>query len=112
MTHRRLLRFVAVVLLAWIAVDLAAIDTCALDMDPGPAVPTSSAQAFRAPAPPAHPHAVLHPDHCFCHGVSVGPGMAVRLSTPFRTTARLVEITPGRFHWTTTVLDHPPKILS
>jgi hypothetical protein len=112
MNRRRLIRFVAVVLLAWIAVDLAAIDTCALAMDVGPVVPSSSAQAFRAPGPPAHPHAVLHPDHCFCHGVSVGPGMAARLAKPFGTTARLADITSGRFHWTTTVLDHPPKTLA
>jgi hypothetical protein len=110
--RRRLLRFVAVVLLAWIAVDLAAIDTCALDMDPDPAVPTSSAQAFRAPAPPAHPHAVLHPNHCFCHGLSVGPGMAARFSRPCSAAARLADLTPGRFHWTLTVLDHPPKTLA
>jgi hypothetical protein len=110
--HRRLLRFVAVVLLAWIAVDLAAIDTCALDMDASPVVPSSSGQSFRAPAPPAHPHAVLHPNHCFCHGLSVGPDMAARLSKPFNSTARLADLTPGHCHWTTTVLDHPPKTLA
>jgi hypothetical protein len=107
--RRRLIRVAAVVLLAWIAVDLSAIDTCALDMDVGPVVPSASAPAFQAPAPPAHPHAVLHPDHCFCHGLSVGPGTAGRLSKPLSATARIAEISPGHSHWTTSVLDHPPK---
>jgi hypothetical protein len=107
-----MIRLVTALLLAWIAVDLAAIHTCALDVDTSSGRAHTSAAAVDGPGTAAHQHAVLHPDHCFCHGVSVGPGTAVRLSTPLTTTGRLAELTPGHCHWTTTVLDHPPKTLA
>jgi hypothetical protein len=110
--RRRLLRFVTIALLAWIAVDLAAIDTCALDFDVCPVVPSSSAQAFRAPAAPAHPHAVLHPDHCFCHGLSIGPDTSAWLFNPLSVATRFADPAPGHLHGVTAVLDHPPKILA
>jgi hypothetical protein len=110
--YRLLRRLVVVLLLVWIAVDLTALDTCALDIHFGPAVPPASAHALQIPGTPAHPHAVLHPDHCFGHGLSIGPGLPIWLSNPLSAAANLPDATPGRLHWAAMALDHPPRTLA
>jgi len=110
--YRLLRRLVVVLLLVWIAVDLTAIDTCALDIHFGPEVPSTSARALQTPRTPAHPRAVLHPDHCFCHGLSNVPGLPIRISRPPSAAANLADATPGRLHWASMALDHPPRTLA
>ena len=112
MNYRLLRRLVVVLLLVWIAVDLTALDTCALDIHFGPAVPPASAHALQIPGTPAHPPAVLHPDHCFGHGLSIGPGLPIWLSNPLSAAANLPDATPGRLHWAAMALDHPPRTLA
>lgn len=82
MLNRRLRRIASVLLLVWIAFDLAALDTCALDADHIGGASGSSWQAAQPPSAAAHPRAVLHPDHCFCHGLFTGAGSPVSVAEP------------------------------
>jgi len=83
MLNRRLRRIASVLLLVWIAFDLAALDTCALDPDHQMEASGTSWQAPQPRGAAAHPRAVLHADHCFCHGLSTGAGSPVTLADPF-----------------------------
>lgn len=83
MFNCRARRIASVLLLVWIAFDLAALDTCALDADHLAGASGFSWQAPQPPSAAAHPRAVLHPDHCFCHGLSTGAGSPVTLADPF-----------------------------
>jgi hypothetical protein len=106
---RRLLSVVTALLLAWIAFDLAAIDTCALDFHAQPA----SGQASVAPdlqGAAAHSHAVLHPDHCFCHGLSTGPDSSAALIDPFFASGGVPGAPPGHLLRTSSALYHPPQL--
>jgi hypothetical protein len=108
--HRRLFRFVAVVLLAWIALDLAAIDTCALDADKASGRARTSVAALDSPGPGAHPHTVLRPDHCFCHGLSTGAYASPALMEPFRKDGVVPDTPPGHPRQVSSALYHPPQL--
>jgi len=105
-----MLRFVTVLLLAWIAFDLAAIDTCALDLQKQ----APSARTSVAPHDPqgatAHPHPALHPDHCFCHGLSTGADASAALIDPFFTSGGVPGTPPGHLLRTSATLYHPPQL--
>jgi hypothetical protein len=110
--ERRILRVVTALLLAWIAFDLAAIDTCALD------VGSSRASTRTSMAPPdsrnavAHGHVVLHPDHCFCHGLSTGADTSAALIDPFFTGGAVPDTPPGHLLQAATALYHPPQLIA
>jgi len=108
--RRRLRRVVAVVLLAWIAVDLAAIDTCALDVDKASGRARTSVAAVDSPGAAAHPHAVLHPDHCFCHGLSTGAHASPALMEPFPKDGAVPDTPPGHPRQVSSALYHPPQL--
>jgi hypothetical protein len=107
--NRRILRFVTALLLAWAAVDLAAIDTCALDFEkqPASAQATLSLSARHGPSP--HAQVVLHPDHCFCHGLSTGADTSAAMSDPFSPGGAVSDGPPGHLLQASASLDHPPQ---
>jgi hypothetical protein len=82
MSRRRGFRFVTVLLLAWIAWDLAAIDTCAFSEGQPAAVPWQSIQAPATEGPNAHPLSLPHPDSCLCRGHSTGAQPVAVLAAP------------------------------
>jgi len=107
--NRRILRIVTALLLVWVAFDLAAVDTCALDVDGGRA---SRHTSVAPPAPQgamAHPHAVLHPDHCFCHGLSTGADTTAALIDPFSPGRAVPDTPPGHLCQVSSALYHPPQ---
>jgi hypothetical protein len=108
--HRRILRFVTVLLLVWVAFDLAAIDTCALDVGSGRASRQTSVAALDSPGALAHHHAALHPDHCFCHGLSTGADASAALIDPFFTCGGVPGAPPGHLLRTSSALYHPPQL--
>lgn len=108
MNRRRLLRFGALLLLAWIAVDLAAIDTCALDFDAAPPVDSAHVSVLCAPgcsrAPAGSPHG-----ECVCHSHSVEPTAVIRLAVPARPATIVGMLRPDRPLGVPVPLDHPPQ---
>lgn len=106
---RRLLRTVTAILLAWIAVDLAALDTCALHRGQGPISARSVVSAPPAGGGPAHSHTALHPDHCFCRAVSTGAAHALP-AEPRRPAEIVLEPPPGHPLHVPAALYHPPQL--
>jgi hypothetical protein len=106
---RRILRFVTALLLVWIAVDLAAVDTCALDVDRLSAPAHTSVGPLTRPGAATHPRVVLHPDHCFCHGLSIGADSSALLE-PFRTDGAVPDAPPGHLLRVSFALYHPPQL--
>ena len=108
--HRRpFLRVIAIFLLAWIAVDLAAIDTCALDVDAECEGGSSATLAFRAPGP-SHVPIALHPDHCLCHGHTLAPDASAHLAAPPLVATTLADAAASRLHDSPSALYHPPQL--
>jgi hypothetical protein len=95
------LRVVTAVLLMWIAVDLAAIHTCALPGGHRQAPARPSVSAPPCADGPVHSHAVLHPDHCFCHSLSTGADLTAALIDP---------LAVGHLARLSAALDHPPQL--
>ena len=114
MFHRPILRFVTVLLLVWVAFDLAAIDTCALDIGGGQASRQASVAPPDSRGALAHHHAALHPDHCFCHGLSTGADTTAALVDPFfaRTSAPRVirALSPASVDGIIALPLSPPRI--
>jgi hypothetical protein len=108
--RRCILRIVTALLLAWIAVDLAAVDTCALDFDRTPA--RASLTQLDPDGASARPHAVLHPDHCFCHGLSTGVDTTATLIDPFAPGRAVPEIPQGCPLRISFALYHPPQLMA
>ncbi|MCX6550195.1 MAG: hypothetical protein NTY02_04155 [Acidobacteria bacterium] len=100
-------RLIALFLLAWIAVDLAGIDTCALDIDAG-APGSSAAAAVLGPPGTAHPPTPLHVDHCICHSHSIEPTTPACLAAPVRSAATMADLISARPHGDASALYHPP----
>jgi hypothetical protein len=107
---RPILRAAAALLLVWIAVDLAAIDTCALDIDRRPMPAQSSVVLRHAPGASTHPHAVLYPDHCFCHGLSTGADTTAALIDPMLIGRIVPDPAPAHLLRASAALDHPPQL--
>ena len=108
--HRRpFLRVITIFLLAWIAVDLAAVDTCALDVNAECEGGPGAALAFRAPGP-SHVPTALHPDHCLCHGHSLAPDAAASLSAPPLVETPIAGKAAPRPHGSASALYHPPQL--
>jgi hypothetical protein len=107
---RRVLRFVTALLLMWVAVDLAALDTCALDIDKAAARTLTSVAPLDLQGASAHPHAVLHPDHCFCHGLSTGADSSASLLDPFFTSGAVADAPPAHLLQVSSALYHPPQL--
>jgi hypothetical protein len=107
---RRLLRIVTALLLAWVAFDLAAVDTCALDVARGRASRQTSVAPLDSRGAPAHHHAALHPDHCFCHGLSTGADTTAALIDPFFTSGSVPGAPPGHLVSVSAALYHPPQL--
>jgi len=101
---------VTVLLLMWVAIDLAAIDTCVLDFDKPSASSHSSIASPDAQGASAHPHAVLHPAHCFCNGLSTGADTSAALVDPSLTGGVVPDTPPGHLLQTATALYHPPQL--
>jgi len=106
----RILRIVTALLLVWVAFDLAAIDTCALDIGGGRGSRQTSVSALDLRDALAHRHAVLHPDHCFCHGLSTGADTTAALIDPFSTSDRVPGPPPGHVFDVSSALYHPPQL--
>lgn len=108
--HRRpFLRVIVMFLLAWIAVDLAAIDTCALDVDAECEGGPSATLAFRAPGS-SHLPIALHPDHCLCHGQTLAPGTSEALAAPALIETSIADAAAARPHGGASALYHPPQL--
>jgi hypothetical protein len=107
---RRVLRAATVLLLVWIAVDLAAVDTCALDIDSHAASARSPVALREAGGASTHPHAVLHPDHCFCHGLSTGADTTASLIDPVLIARAVPDSPAGHLLRASTALYHPPQL--
>ena len=108
--HRRpSLRVIAIVLLAWIAVDLVAIDTCVLDVNAEADGGAGSRVALRAPGG-SHVPTALHPDSCLCHGHTIAPGTPAGLAAP-AIVETTVEAAPASSpHDIASTLYHPPQL--
>jgi len=106
----RTLRFVTALLLVWVAFDLAAIDTCALDIGGGRASRQTSVAPLDLRGALAHHHAPLHPDHCFCHGLSTGADTAAAVIDPFFASGGVPGAPPGHLLRTSSALYHPPQL--
>jgi hypothetical protein len=104
-----LLRFGALLLLTWIAVDLAAIDTCVLDIDAAAPVDSSTAPVFRSPGG-SHVPTGVHHGACVCHSHSVEPTAMVRLAAPAHLIIFVGTLPPDRPHDAPVPLDHPPQL--
>jgi hypothetical protein len=107
---RRTLHIVTVLLLVWVAFDLAAIDTCALDIGGGQASRQASVAPLDSRGALAHHHAALHPDHCFCHGLSTGADPTAALVDPFFTSGGVPGAPPGHLLRVSSALYHPPQL--
>lgn len=94
----------------WIAVDLAAIHTCALQGGHGQAPARPSVSAPSCTNGPVHSHAVLHPDHCFCHSLSTGADLTASLIDPQAVGRCLPDNPAGHLAGLAAVLDHPPQL--
>jgi hypothetical protein len=110
--EHRILRIVTALLLAWVAFDLAAIDTCALDAGTSPATARTSIARPDSSGAVAHRHAVLHSDHCFCHGLSTGADTSAALVDPFFMGGAVPDAPPGHLLQAATALYHPPQLLA
>jgi hypothetical protein len=106
---RRVLRIVTAMLLAWVAFDLMAIDTCALDVDGGTAPLKAPVACFSPQGASAHPDAVPHPDHCFCHGLSTAADTSAAVIDPFFAGGAVTDTPPGHLLQAATALYHPPQ---
>lgn len=109
MPSRQLLRFVTALLLVWIAVDLAAVHTCALDVGKASGPTHTAIVASDGPGAPAHQHAPVHPDHCFCHGLSTGANSAP-LPGPFQPAGAVPDTPHAHLLRVPTSLYHPPQL--
>jgi hypothetical protein len=98
-----------VLFLAWVAFDLAALDTCALAVERSHASQRTSVTTPDSHGAPAHQHAVLHPDHCFCHGLSTGADTTAALIDPFFAGRPVPDSPPGHLLRASSVLYHPPQ---
>jgi hypothetical protein len=110
MPERRILRVATALLLAWIAVDLAAVDTCALHGGPARAPANERIAAPDGDGGPAHQHAVLHPDHSFCHGLSTGADNATALLDPLSIGQTVADSPSGHPLRIASALYHPPQL--
>ena len=108
---RRILRFVTALLLVLIAFDLAAVHTCAFDTHTFPGTARTSMSSPNPAGSSGHPDAVLHPDHCFCHGLSIGADSSV-LAEPFHRVGSVPETPPGHLLQVPSALYHPPQLLA
>jgi hypothetical protein len=99
-------------LLAWVAFDLMAIDLCALDVDGVPAPLQVRVAYFGPQGASAHPHAVPHLDHCFCHGLSTGAATSAAVVDPFFTGGTVPDSPPGHLLQAATALYHPPQLIA
>jgi hypothetical protein len=106
---RRVLRLATALLLALIAIDLAAVHTCALYIGAAPGPAHTSLVALDGPGAPAHQHPPLHPDHCFCHGLSTGADSAP-LPGPFQPAGAVPETPHAQLLRVPTSLYHPPQL--
>jgi hypothetical protein len=107
---RRILRVVAAVLLMWIAADVAAIHTCALQGGHGQAPARPSLSAPICAGGPVCSDAANHPDHCFCHGVSTGADLTAALIGPQAPSQAVPDGEAGHVARLSSVLDHPPQL--
>jgi hypothetical protein len=100
---------VTALLLVLIALDLAAVHTCALEADKAPGRARTSVAAVDGSGAGAHSHAVLHPDHCFCHGLSIGADSSA-LNEPFHKDGAVPDTPPGHLLRVSSALYHPPQL--
>ena len=105
----RLRRLIVLFLLTWIAADLAAIHTCALDVDAEVAGDPGGTAAFSAPGP-SHLPAALHPDHCFCHGHTLAPDDSAGLAAPVLDASSVADATAASPRDAASALYHPPQL--
>ncbi len=96
-------------LLVLIALDLAAIHTCVLDSPGVPGAAVASVAPVDTSGGAGHPRAVLHPDHCFCHGLSTGAALSA-LDETFRKAGTIPETPPGHLFQVPSSLYHPPQL--
>jgi hypothetical protein len=109
MPSRRILRSVTALLLVLVAFDLAAVHTCAFGADEAAGAARASVAPLTSSDDTGHPGAVLHPDHCFCHGLSIGAD-ASALAESFRKTGTVPETPPGHLLRAPSALYHPPQL--
>jgi hypothetical protein len=109
--ERRTLRIVAALLLVLVAIDLAAVHTCALDMTRASGRPhaSTSISALDGPGSAPHQDSPLHPDHCFCHGLSVGVDFAA-LTEPCHQAGDVPDMPAGHLRTAPSTLYHPPQL--
>jgi hypothetical protein len=106
---RTVLRIVTSLLLVLIAVDLAAIHTCALDAHGAQGPPHATIAAPEAGGAAACQNQPLHPDHCFCHGLSVGADFAA-LAAPWQPSGTVPDTPSGQVRSVPSALYHPPQL--
>jgi hypothetical protein len=104
----RALRFVAIALLAWIGLDLAAIDPCLPDLEKQPAAGQRLVGAASSADACGHPRAMPHPDHCFCHSLSTGPGSPSSPTDLVFLVRAIPGAAPALLIQPSTALYHPP----
>ena len=109
MPERRTLRVVTALLLVLVAIDLAAIHTCALGMNSASGRPRTSITALDGPVTAPHQDSPLHPDHCFCHGLSVGADFAA-LTEPCHQAGDVPDMPSGHLRTAPSTLYHPPQL--
>ena len=109
MPERRTLRVVTALLLVLVAIDLAAIHTCALGINSASGRPLTSIAALDGPGSAPHQDSPLHPDHCFCHGLSVGADFAA-LTEPCHQAGDVPDTPAGHLRTAPSTLYHPPQL--
>lgn len=107
---RTCLRIVAVALLVWIAIDLAALDACAFHGDHGRTSAGTTVSAPGSGGGPVPPHAALHSNHCFCHLISTGADPAPAFIAPAADGQAVPLAPPGRVLLMSSRLYHPPPL--
>ena len=98
-------------LLVLIAFDLAAVHTCAFDSPTVSGAARTSVASLNSSGSSGHSGAMLHPDHCFCHGLSIGADSSV-LTEPFHKVGTVPETPPGHLLQVPSTLYHPPLLLA
>ena len=109
MRRRPYRTLIAIFLLAWIAVDLAAIDTCVIDVLEAAGGPGCTV-ALRVPGGPHRPISV-HPDDCLCHGHTIAPGTPAGLAAPDLIDTPVEAAGCASPHDMSSALYHPPQLI-
>lgn len=103
--HPASIRTLTLLLLLWVGFDLGAHGLFASDFTPFP----TSASSSRLSVDETGAGAAVAPDHCFCHGVSMGAVVAAQIAGPSPAGTLVVDLSPQLASSDPHPLDRPPQ---